>query len=91
MEERTNRTSTESARSMLYHASIPKELWTEAIVHAAKIRNRFLCPRSNSQISYEMITGVNSSMDHLREFGSRDWVHVAKEERSNLDPRAKKE
>ena len=41
MAERTNRTLTESARSMLYHADMPLQFWAETVACAADIRNRF--------------------------------------------------
>lgn len=45
--ERVNRTLMKSARTMLYHASMPPE-W-EAVVHAADKQNRFICSRSSSK------------------------------------------
>ena len=39
--ERANRTIVECARTILEHASLPKILWAEAVVHAARIRNLF--------------------------------------------------
>jgi len=38
--ERMNRTLTESARSMLSYAGLPKGYWAEAIATAAYVRNR---------------------------------------------------
>lgn len=43
--ERYNRTIVECAGSMLRHASLPHIFWAEAVLHAAKIRNIFFCPR----------------------------------------------
>ena len=43
--ERANRTIVECARSMLYHASLPRKFWAEAVVHAAKIGNIFCVPQ----------------------------------------------
>ena len=45
--ERVNRTLMESARAMMFHGKLPVAFWAEEVVHAADIRNRFICPRSD--------------------------------------------
>lgn len=85
--ERTNRTIVESARSMIYHAKMPQWFLAETLVHAADILNRFICPRSASKSSYELLTGKKPRVDHIRVFGSMAFVHIAKEKRKKLDPK----
>ena len=51
--ERANRTIVECARTVLDNASLPKIFWAQAFVHAARIRNVFLCPRSDTSTSYD--------------------------------------
>ena len=87
--ERANRSLMESARAMMQHANLPKQFWAEAVATAADIRNRFLCPRSDSTTSYEMLTGRKPRVDHIRVFGSKTWVHVPKEKRKKLDTKAR--
>ena len=89
MAERANRSLMESARAMLRHSGLPKPFWAEAVVAAADIRNRFLCPRNDSTTSYEMLTGKKPRVDHIRVFGSRAWVHVPKNKRTKLDSKSK--
>lgn len=83
--ERANRTLMESARSMILHAKMPRAFWAEAVVHAADIRNRFLCPRNEAKTSYELMTGIVPRMDHLKVFGSLAFTLVPKELRKKLD------
>ena len=87
MAERMNRTLMESALSTMFHANIPMEFWAEAFVHAADIRNRFICPRSENKTSYELLTQTKPRVDHIRVFGSLVWAHIAKENRRKLDPK----
>ena len=63
--ERANRSLMESARAMMQHANLPKKFWAEAVATAADIRNRFLCPRSDSTTSYEMLTGRKPRVEHI--------------------------
>jgi transposase InsO family protein len=88
--ERMNRTLVEMARSMMFHADCPEELWAEAVSTAAYIRNR--CPTSAFQgaTPYERWNGEKPSVDHLRIFGCQVYVHVPDQTRNKLAPKAQK-
>ena len=43
-------------------------------MHAAEIRNRFICPRSDFKTAYELMTSTKPRVDHLRVFGSLAWA-----------------
>lgn len=88
MVERANRTIMESARSMLEHASLPRKFWAEAVVHAARIRNMFFCPRNQFITSYELMTDRKPDVSYLRVFGSLGWYHVPRERRKKLDAKS---
>lgn len=85
--ERKNRTLCESARSMLFGSGLPKILWGEAIVTACYIQNR-LPTRVLDKTPYEVWNGRKPSLEHLRMFGSRAYVHIPKEKRGKWDARA---
>ena len=86
--ERMNRTLMEMARSMLYHADLPQELWAEAVSTAAYLRNR--CPTSTflGATPYERWFGSKPNVDHLRIFGCPVYVHTPDQKRRKLDPKA---
>ena len=86
--ERADRTIVECSRTMLEHASLPRKFWAEAVVHAARIRNHFFCPRDRSKTSHEMLTGQIPDVAYFRVFGCLGWYHVPKERRKKLDPRS---
>ena len=64
--ERMNRTLMEMARSMLYHANLPQNLWAEAVSTAAYLRNR--CPTSSFKgaTPYERWFGVKPDVNNLQ-------------------------
>ena len=88
--ERMNRTLMEMARSMLYHANLPQELWAEAVSTAAYLRNR--CPTStfHGETPYERWFGEKPNVDHLRIFGCPVYVHTPDQKRRKLDAKASK-
>ena len=86
--ERTNRTLVESARSMLERAELPRVFWAEGIVHAARIRNIFFCPRDSSTTSYEVMHGSKPVVSYLKILGSLAWNHIPKDNRRKLDAKS---
>src|SRR5262249_3184776 len=86
--ERMNRTLMESARSMLHARDLPRSLWGEALTTAAYIRNR--CPASvlDGRTPEEAWTGSVPDISNMRVFGCKEYVHVPKEQRGKLDPKA---
>ncbi len=51
--ERMNQTLMESARSMMYHAHLPKKFWAEAIATAAYLKNRSITASVKEMTPYE--------------------------------------
>ena len=88
MAERTNRTLMESARALIYHAEMSGSIWVEAVAYSADIRNRFICPRSESMTCYEILTGHKPRVNHIRVFGSLVWTHIPKQKCRKLDSRS---
>lgn len=86
--ERANRTIVECARTVLAHASLPRTLWAEAVVHAAKIGNHFLGPEREKSTSLELISGKKPEVAFFRVFGCLGWYHIPKELRKKLDPKS---
>ena len=88
--ERANRTIVEMARSMIYAAGLSLSYWGEAVICAAYIRNR--CPTSaisSDCTPYELWHGKKPSLDHLRVFGCKAYVHIPDQKRSKLDAKSK--
>lgn len=76
----------EAGRAVLYHAKMPLNFWTEAVVHVADIRNRFLFSGDKEETSYELLTASKPRVDHLRVFGSQCWTFVLRKLRKKLEP-----
>ncbi|KAF1318635.1 Integrase catalytic core protein, partial [Globisporangium splendens] len=87
MAERMNRTLVEMARCMLYHESVDKKWWAEAVNTAAWIINRI--PNSvNTKTPHELIYGRRPNMKNLKVFGALGYAHIPKEKRKKLDAKA---
>lgn len=86
--ERCNRTVMESTPSMLVHAVLPLAFWAEAAVHAADIRNRFLCPENDTVTSLELVTGRKPRVAHLRVFCGHARVHIPTQKRRKLEEKS---
>ena len=86
--EGMNRTLVELNRSMLHNMT--KDLRAEALLTAVYVRNR--CPSSvvPSMTPYEALTEEKRDVSHLRPFGCSCFAHFPKDERTKLDPKAKK-
>jgi transposase InsO family protein len=67
--ERLNRTLVEHMRAILLDASLPKFLWTEALHHAAWLRNQTTIVNSPGLTPYEKATGQKPDLLNLRRFG----------------------
>ena len=67
-----------------------KDRWTEALSNPVYVRNRYPSSVLPSMTPYEALTGEKPSVGHLRQFGCPCFVHIPKEERTKLDPKAKK-
>lgn len=65
----------------------PHEVWAEAVVHAAKIRNHFVGPNDEKKNSLELMVGKKPDVTFFRIFGGLGWYHILKELRKKLDPK----
>jgi len=90
--ERTIRTITEMARSMLQESTLSEVFWSEAVNTAVYLRNR---APSASHIDdrrctpYGLYFGSRPSLAHIWPFGCDVWVHVPDEKRTNFESKTK--
>ena len=74
---------------MLEHACLAKEYWGEAVMTAAFLRNRLpTCAHTSLKTPYEIWTKKKPILANVKVFGCNAYVHVPKEKRLKLDPRA---
>jgi len=73
---------------MMIETQISNHLWTKEVKIMVCILNR--CPtKSNNKItSKELFFGIKPYLDHLRVFGCKSYVHILKEKRKKLSPKA---
>jgi hypothetical protein len=74
------------ARSLLYNAGLPNQLWGEAVVHAAYLHN----VTYNKQIGmtpWEKFYGQTPNLTQLRTFGCITYFRIPDELRKKLDPK----
>ena len=88
--ERLNRTLVETTRSMLLDAKLPHQFWAEAISTATYLRNRSPTSAVEGATPHQAWYGQKPRVEHLRVFGSAAYIHIPKDERGKLDPKAKK-
>jgi len=88
--ERANRTLMECARSMLHGAHLSYFYWGEAITTAAYLRNRSPSKALKNVTAFEVWTGQKPSLNHLKVFGCKAYVHIPKEQRTKLEVKAVK-
>ena len=84
-----NRTILERVRCLLSHSKLPRSFWGEAMRTAVDLINLSPSVPLNGDLPEKVWTGKEVSYDHLRVFGSKAFVHIPKDERSKLDPKAK--
>lgn len=87
--ERANRTLVEAARSMLHARGMDHKFWGEAVATAAYLRNRCSTKAVLGMTPEEAWSGAKPSVNHLKVFGCRAFVHVPKEKRTKLDAKTK--
>ena len=88
--ERRNRRLRETVRAMLSDSKLPKKFWAEALSTASYVRNRSPTTAVKVMTLYEMWKGYKPNVNHLRIFGCSAYAHIPKDERSKMDPKAKK-
>ena len=88
--ERMNRTLVETVRTMLADSKLPHSFWAEALSTAAYLINRSPTKTLSDKTPFEAWYGKKPNVNHLRVFGCSAYIHVPKDERKKLDPKAKK-
>lgn len=74
---------------MLIDQNLPMCLWAEAVYHANYVQNR-LPYKSEKLIPMEEFLGTSPNYNFMFEFGKFVYVHVPKEKRRKLEPKAVK-
>ena len=88
--ERFNRTLIEKVRSMLADSELPHSFWAEALSTAAYLVNRSPTKTLDDITPFEAWYGKKPNVNHLRVFGCLTYIHIPKDERKKLDPKAKR-
>ncbi|PFX21946.1 Retrovirus-related Pol polyprotein from transposon TNT 1-94 [Stylophora pistillata] len=89
--ERINRTSVESARSLIAHAALSDSFWAEVVSTAAYVRNRLpTMALKENETPYKRWYGRKADVGHLRISGCMAYAHVPDSERRKLDRKSKK-
>ena len=77
-------------RSILVDTKLPHRFWAEALSTAAYLVNRSPTKAVGDKTPFEAWYGKKPSVEHLKVFGCAAYSNVAKDERKELDPKAKK-
>jgi hypothetical protein len=92
--ERKNRHLLEVARSLMFAMNVPKSLWGDAVLTAAYLINRMPSKVLQFQTPLQSLSKTHSLPTLLqippKVFGCVCYVHIHKQYRSKLDPRAQK-
>jgi hypothetical protein len=88
--ERMNKTIMESARSMRLHAGLPLQFWEDAIDTDFYLINRGPSSSLDGRIPEEESIGKMVNYFFLKTFGCEAFVHIDKENRTNLESKSKK-
>ncbi|KAL0642233.1 hypothetical protein Bca4012_102511 [Brassica carinata] len=88
--ERKNRHLMEVARSMMFHANVPKRFWSDAVQTACYLINRVPTKILKNLSPFEVLNKSKPVIDHLRVFGCVCYVMVPGEQRNKLDAKSTK-
>jgi transposase InsO family protein len=86
--ERAIQTVVNMARCMRLHAGLPKGFWVEAVQTAVDILNISSIEALGGQTPHFALYGKNSSVEHLRVFGCRAYVHLYDHQRRKMGAKA---
>ena len=86
--ERSVRSCKDATRTLLAHSRVPWRFWTYAANHATFLWNRSMISKRTGVTPYESLYGKKPSAKHWGTFGCNAWIHVPKEQRSSLAPKA---
>ncbi|WZZ15660.1 hypothetical protein YC2023_108749 [Brassica napus] len=88
--ERKNRHLMEVARSMMFHANVPKRFWSDAVQTACYLINRVPTKILKNLSPFEVLNKSKPVIDHLRVFGCVCYVMVPGEQRNKLEAKSTK-
>ena len=88
--ERMNRTFVETVQAMLSDLKLPKKFWAEGLSTASYVRSRSLTSAVQAMTPYEVRKDYKINVKHLRIFRCSAYAYISKDERSKMDPKAKK-
>jgi transposase InsO family protein len=88
--ERMNRTLMEKARSMLSGVELGKKFWVEAVGIACYLVNGSSSLALDDKTPHKVWNENRPSLQHIRVFGCDAYVHVPRENRSNMDKKKMK-
>ena len=88
--ERMNRTIMEHARCMILHTGLPLQFWTDDVDTTVYLINRGPSSSLDGGILEEAWTSKNENYSFLKTFGYEAFVHINKENRTNLEAKSKK-
>ena len=80
----------EHARSMRLHVGFPLQFWANAIDIVVYLINRGPSRYLDGRIPEEAWTGKKVNYSFLKTFGCEAFVHIDKENRTNLEEKSKK-
>jgi hypothetical protein len=80
----------ERARSMRLHASFPLHFWEDVVDNDVYLINRGPSISLDGRILEEELTGKKVNYSFLKTFGCEAFVHIHKENRTNLEAKSKK-
>jgi transposase InsO family protein len=85
--ERLNRTLGEKVRALLHTATLPQNMWGEAVRHATWLKNRTSTRALGGMTPWQALYGTPPDLSRLKRFGETVWVHDPTG--SKLQPRAR--
>lgn len=88
--ERRNQTVVSTARSMMKAKDLPGVFWGEAVTTAVYLLNRASSKGSGGKTPYQLWTGSEPRVQHLRTFGCIAHMKVTGPNQKKLDDRSRK-
>lgn len=86
--EQGNRTTSEKARTMLTHASMPAYMWGAAVLSAVYLENRTISKACGGKTPFEVFTGEILLVGHIRIFRCATYRHLIVVREGKIGPRA---
>ncbi|GAU46782.1 hypothetical protein TSUD_351810 [Trifolium subterraneum] len=77
-------------RSLLFQSKLPKKFWSYAVSHATYIINRVCTPLLQNKSPYHLLYNKPPDLEQLKVFGSLCYASTLQNQRTKLDPRARK-